>query len=411
MKIYNDIKIGVYAIAAGEPNEFIDRWLNSMKGADYIWVLVTRKGDANFAYFKEKQKLPEFKDKLFVEEKNINPFRFDVARNESLKLVDKDCDVLVCTDIDEVMIADFWDDLRKEVAEHPDFYRIYYKFCWCHDEQTDEPITVYWYDKIHHPKGYEWRYPAHEVVVPTNAEELGYHGKYFLDENKIYLHHYPKRAKPSRDKYLELLKLRCEENGYEPYSWYYLAREQVFYNRPLESLKAAQTLYNLLKMPEQLPPVAKVKDPLLLTATCIMIARNYIRLGILDEAEAYLVKAINANPEVLDSYILLAQHYAYTGRSELARRVLIDAKKNAKPMIDWRLCQFYWKEWKWLQIQAAALTWENKYKEAYDLLKQAESTLKSDDEKGLAASEQFFVDLEFVENKLKNIDKGVSYEK
>lgn len=142
-----------------------------------------------------------------------------------------------------------------------------------------------------------------------------------------------------------------------------------------------------------------------------MIARNYIRLGILDEAEAYLVKAINANPEVLDSYILLAQHYGYTGRSELSRRVLSDAKKNAKPMIDWRLCQFYWKEWKWLQIQAAALTWENKYKEAYDLLKQAESTLKSDDEKGLAASEQFFIDLQFVENKLKNIDKGVSYEK
>ena len=115
-----DLKIGVYAIAAGEPNEFIDRWLNSMKGADYIWVLVTKLNDPNYAYFKEKQKLDEFKDKLFVEEKEIKPWRFDVARNESYKIVDKYCDGLICTDIDEVLIEDFWDDFKKRFSSTRD---------------------------------------------------------------------------------------------------------------------------------------------------------------------------------------------------------------------------------------------------------------------------------------------------
>lgn len=37
-----------------------------------------------------------------VVEKKIEPFRFDVARNESLKIIPFDTDICVCTDLDEV---------------------------------------------------------------------------------------------------------------------------------------------------------------------------------------------------------------------------------------------------------------------------------------------------------------------
>ena len=37
-----------------------------------------------------------------VSEKIITPWRFDVARNESLKLVPNDADICICTDLDEV---------------------------------------------------------------------------------------------------------------------------------------------------------------------------------------------------------------------------------------------------------------------------------------------------------------------
>lgn len=143
MESYKDVKIGVYAICSGEPNEFIDRWLTSMSKADYIWVLITKLNDPNYAYFKEKQKLDEFKDKLFVTEKEIKPWRFDVARNESMALVDKPCDALICTDIDEVLIEDFWDDYRKVVFEHPNFERVYYQFAWKHDSESGEPTTIF----------------------------------------------------------------------------------------------------------------------------------------------------------------------------------------------------------------------------------------------------------------------------
>ena len=48
MESYKDVKIGVYAICSGEPNEFIDRWLASMSKSDYIWVLVTNTSRRTF---------------------------------------------------------------------------------------------------------------------------------------------------------------------------------------------------------------------------------------------------------------------------------------------------------------------------------------------------------------------------
>ena len=40
---------------------------------------------------------------IHVETKEIKPWRFDVARNESLKLVPEDVDVCICLDLDEIM--------------------------------------------------------------------------------------------------------------------------------------------------------------------------------------------------------------------------------------------------------------------------------------------------------------------
>lgn len=70
MESYKDVKIGVYAICSGEPNEFIDRWLTSMSKADYIWVLITKLNDPNYAYFKEKQNLTSLKTNSLWQKRN-----------------------------------------------------------------------------------------------------------------------------------------------------------------------------------------------------------------------------------------------------------------------------------------------------------------------------------------------------
>ena len=90
------MKISVYAIAKNE-SKFADRWADSMSEADEIVVLDTGSSDDTV------EKLT--KHGVKVTSKSICPWRFDVARNESMKLVSADSDVLVCTDLDEVFVS------------------------------------------------------------------------------------------------------------------------------------------------------------------------------------------------------------------------------------------------------------------------------------------------------------------
>ncbi|MDY5243263.1 MAG: glycosyl transferase family 2, partial [Eubacterium sp.] len=83
------MKIAVYAIAKNE-EKFVDRWYNSMKEADEIFVCDTGSKE------NPAEKLKRLGAK--VKRINIEPLRFDRARNESLEFVDEDVDICVCTD-------------------------------------------------------------------------------------------------------------------------------------------------------------------------------------------------------------------------------------------------------------------------------------------------------------------------
>ena len=87
------MKICVYAICKNE-SCFAQRWYRSMAEADGIFVLDTGSEDGT------AELLRELGAQVTVEE--IIPWRFDVARNRSLELVPEDCDICVCTDLDEV---------------------------------------------------------------------------------------------------------------------------------------------------------------------------------------------------------------------------------------------------------------------------------------------------------------------
>lgn len=87
------MKVCVYAISKNE-EKFVSRWVDSMKEADEIYVLDTGSTDNTVSKLKELG--------VNVVSKIISPWRFDVARNESLELVPLDADVCVCCDMDEV---------------------------------------------------------------------------------------------------------------------------------------------------------------------------------------------------------------------------------------------------------------------------------------------------------------------
>lgn len=122
----NKYKVIVYAISKNE-EKFVDRWYNSMKEADEIYVLDTGSDDNTIT------KLKEYGVK--VKKEIIKPWRFDVARNKSLEMVPNDTDICICTDLDEVLLPGWRDELEK--AWQKSATRARYNYNWSLDSNNN----------------------------------------------------------------------------------------------------------------------------------------------------------------------------------------------------------------------------------------------------------------------------------
>ena len=136
-----------------------------MKEADEIYVLDTGSSDNTVDKLKNLG--------VKVSKKVINPWRFDVARNESLKSVPKDADICICTDLDEVFEKG-WRKVLENIWNN-NLTRIAYNYNWSLDE-NNKPLVNFYIEKIHNRNDYIWTHPVHEV--------LKYIGKTY--EKKIY---------------------------------------------------------------------------------------------------------------------------------------------------------------------------------------------------------------------------------
>ena len=154
----NKYKVVVYAIAKNE-EKFVSRWYESMKEADEIYVLDTGSTD-NTVVFLEKLGVN-------VKTEIITPWRFDVARNRSLDLVPLDTDICVCTDLDEVFLPGWRENLEKSWNNAN---RMRYKYNWSLNK-NDEPIISFIYEKIHSRNNYKWIHPVHEVLEYEKGNE------------------------------------------------------------------------------------------------------------------------------------------------------------------------------------------------------------------------------------------------
>lgn len=206
------MKICVYAICKNEM-QWIDRWLNNMSEADYIVVLDTGSTDGSFEKLKDDPRVTAAAQAI------INPWRFDVARNESMKLVPEDTDIYVCTDFDEIFEEGWAKVLRDNWA--PDDDRCYYTYAWSHNA-LGEPQDVFRYDKIH-TKDYYWRFPVHEILYPIDENK---HEKVLDVGEAIYLHHLQDMTK-ERGNYFDLLEISVAENPTDVHCRMLLAREYL----------------------------------------------------------------------------------------------------------------------------------------------------------------------------------------
>lgn len=272
----NKLKVCVYAIAKNE-EKFVDRWYNSMKEADEIYVLDTGSTDNTVKKLKSHN--------INVETKIIDPWRFDVARNESLKLVPKDTDICVCTDLDEV----FNPGWRKIVEENfKDNDRLDYTCNWNFDGNGNPNIT-YKMNKIHTRYNYTWIYPIHEVLKCAKKNEKT------STVSNLFINHYPDKNK-SRTSYLKLLKLNLKENKKDPRSYHYLGREYMYYKKYEQAIK-------------YLKKHLKIKNSNFKEERCAsmrFIARCYNEKNEIDKCVYWYNKAINEASYLRDSYVELA---------------------------------------------------------------------------------------------------------
>ena len=247
-----------------------------MKEADKIFVLDTGSTDQTVNILKELG--------VNVLVKEITPWRFDVARNMSLEMVDEDFDICVCTDLDEVFEPG-WREKLESIWEKENITRLGYNYNWSIDKNGKSLVNFY-IEKIHSRHDYVWTHPVHEVLTNINNNDR------IVRTNDITLNHYPDSAK-SRSSYLPLLELSVEENPTDDRNMHYLGREYMYYGKWNESI---DTLIKHLKL-----PTATWKDER--CASMRFIARCYSKLERYDEARMWLDKAIKEAPYLRDPYV------------------------------------------------------------------------------------------------------------
>ena len=300
----NKYKISVYAICKNE-EQFVDRWVQSMKEADNIYVLDTGSTDNTVKKLKELG--------VIVKSEIINPWRFDVARNKSLDLVPLDTDICICTDLDEVFEKGWRSKFEEAWDKGAD--KLKYNYIWSFD-QYGNAATTFYIAKAHKRKGYFWTHPVHEVLntIPNEREII---------VNDTVLKHYPDYNK-SRGSYLPLLELSVKEDPNDDRNRHYLGREYMYYGRWNDAI---DTLIKHLDLPTSKWDAERC-------ASMRFISRCYINLNRKKEAEMWLKLAIKEAPYLREGYVELANLYSDLERYEEAYNLLKEAFliKNKLPI-------------------------------------------------------------------------------
>lgn len=272
-------KIAVYAIAKNE-EQFVARWLDSIKDADEIVVLDTGSSDSTVALLK--------KHNIKVSEQIITPWRFDTARNIALDNVSQDTDICISMDLDEVMEQGWREKLEK--AWKKGVTRARYTFACSHDAKGNV-LKTHPIEKIHSRFDYRWVHPVHEVLEYIGKEQ----------ENKILIsdlvvHHFPDYSKP-RGQYLPLLELSAQENPNEPSISFWLGREYYFKGQYDQAINELNRYLKLKK--------AKWDEER--SAALRFISRAYLKKQDIYDAKKYLYQALSQCPYIREPYLDFAK--------------------------------------------------------------------------------------------------------
>ena len=286
-------KVCVYAICKNEL-KFVEQFLTYAAEADYIVVLDTGSDDGTYEALKEDPRVTR------VEQKVITPWRFDVARNESMKLIPEDANICVSVDFDE-FYEPGWSDVLREKWDDSKHYMAHYRYAWNHDDQGN-PIKVFTYEKIHSRDGWTWEYPVHECLVPIGAPIDDAKILDLMDDN-VYLHHFQDREK-ARSSYFTLVELRAKENPDDIQTLIHLVHEYLYNQRYEECGNLVDRMLEQFKVEFSDRP--DIVNSLYLFRGDSEFARNLFGKA----AESYRA-AIQIEPSFTEPYVPLGQLYSF----------------------------------------------------------------------------------------------------
>lgn len=274
----NKYKVCVYAICKNEEKN-LEQWIENVSEADKVFVLDTGSTDNSLKILSES--------KVIYKQINYENFRFDVARNDSLNMVDEDCDICVCLDIDERFIKGWRKIVEDNWEKHITMLK--YRYTWSYNIDGTEG-TVYYMSKIHSRHDYKWFYPVHEVLKYNGNDKEN-----IKVVNNLKIFHFADKNK-SRSSYLPLLELAYKENPNDDRVVHYLGREYMFYK---QYEKAIYTFNLHLNLKSSLWHDERA-------ASYRYIARCYNALDNIELAKTNYYKAIVESPKLRESYVELA---------------------------------------------------------------------------------------------------------
>ena len=220
------MKIAVYTIALNE-EKHVKQWFDSAKEADLLLIADTGSTDKTRFVAKSLG--------ITVQEIEVTPWRFDVARNASLALIPEDFDICIQLDMDETLQEGWRPNVEKAFAEGNN-WPIYKEVT---RRNSDYSVAAFFHhSRVHPRKGFLWKYPIHEIIGPTP-------GTIFKrEEIDLEVDHKKDLSKP-RSSYLPLLQTAVLD---DPNDWrmnHYLNREYL-YNRDWN--KVLSTAYEAMEI-------------------------------------------------------------------------------------------------------------------------------------------------------------------
>jgi glycosyltransferase involved in cell wall biosynthesis len=276
------MKVAVYTIAKNE-EQFVERWYESAKDADYLLILDTGSTDGT------RKKALELG--IHVDVVHIKPWRFDIARNSSLAMIPDYIDYCIALDMDEVLVPGWREELEKAHAQGATRPRYNYTWSWNED---GTPGLQYGGDKIHSRFGYRWKHPVHETLTRYGTEP---ETQCWID---LQIEHHPDNTK-SRGQYFPLLEMAVAEDPEDERNRFYFARE-LYYHKLYERAADQFRIYLNNKKAVWAPERSA--------------AYRFLAKCEPHKAEMYLSNAYSEAPDRREAAVELAQFYHNTNQWE-----------------------------------------------------------------------------------------------